>query len=319
MGKDMSFRTKSLLYLFFFMLVAIVSAVQYASAADKNAILAEVGPYKLDAKTFEEQIKSLPPQLQMMVAQNPQAKEQLVERWTQITLLAMKARDMKLDQDPEVKSRIEDLKNSLLAQEIIRKEIDKDIPVSDQEAKEFYEKNKAEFSQPEMIKARHILIRPQGNSEKAWKEAEAKAKDIKKKLEKGADFAQLAKQYSEDPGTKDKGGELGLFPKGRMVPEFEKAAFALKVGEISAPVKTQFGYHIIKVEEKKPAETKPLKDVMSQVKQMVKMEKQQNELEKLIDQIKTKYPVKIHKDAISALQVESPAQTQAVPHPTKSK
>lgn len=318
MGKDMISRPKLLFYLFFVLMGAFILPQYARAAADKNPILAEVGPYKLDTKTFEEQVKALPPQLQMMIAQNPQAKEQLVERWTQITLLAMKARDMKLDQEPEVKSRIEDLKNSLLAQEMIRKEIDKDISVSDEEAKDFYEKNKAEFSQPEMIRARHILIRVQsGAPEKAWKEAEAKAKDIKKKLEKGADFAQLAKQYSEDPGTKDKGGDLGLFPKGRMVPEFEAAAFALKPGTISAPVKTQFGYHIIKVEEKKPAEVKTLKEAMPQVKQMVKMEKQQEELKKLIDQIKTKYPVKINKDAISAMQSEMPAQ--AMPHPAKSK
>jgi peptidyl-prolyl cis-trans isomerase C len=318
MEKDMVLRPRLLFYLFFMLMAAAVLPQCANAAADKNPVLAEVGPYKLDMKTFEEQVKSLPPQLQMMVAQNPQAKEQLVERWTQITLLAMKARDMKLDQDPEVKSRIEDLKNSLLAQEMIHKEIDKDVAVSDEDAKNFYEKNKAEFSQPEMIRARHILIRVQsGAPEKAWKEAEAKARDIKKKLDKGADFAQLAKQYSEDPGTKDKGGDLGLFPKGRMVPEFETAAFALKPGAISAPVKTSFGYHIIKVEEKKPAEVKTLKEAMPQVKQMVKMEKQQEELKKLIDQIKTKYPVKINKDAISAIQTESPAQ--AMPHPAKSK
>ncbi|MGQ9812190.1 MAG: peptidylprolyl isomerase [Dissulfurimicrobium sp.] len=318
MKKDMVFGQRLLFYLFF-MLMAVAVLPQYVNAAaDKNPVLAEVGPYKLDMKRFEEQVKSLPPQLQMMMAQNPQAKEQLVERWTHINLLAMRARDMKLDQDPEVKSRIEDLKNSLLAQEIIHKEIDKDVAISDEDAKNFYEKNKAEFSQPEMIKARHILIKVQsGAPEKAWKEAEAKARDIKKKLDKGADFAQLAKQYSEDPGTKDKGGDLGFFPKGRMVPEFETAAFALKPGTISVPVKTQFGYHIIKVEEKRPAEVKTLNEVMPQVKQMVKMEKQQEELKKLIEQIKIKYPVKINKDAISAIQIEPPVQ--AMPHPAKSK
>lgn len=318
MEKDIIFRPKLLFYLFFMSIAAAVLPWQADAAPEKNAVLAEVGPYKLDTKTFEEQVKALPPQLQMMVAQNPQAKEQLVERWTQITLLAMKARDMKLDQTSEFKSKVEDLKNSLLAQEIIRKEIDKDVPVSDEDAKKFYEKNKSEFSQPEMIKARHILIKVQsGAPEKTWKEAETKARDIKKKLEKGADFAQLAKQYSEDPGTKDKGGELGLFPKGRMVPEFENAAFALKAGEISAPVKTPFGYHIIKVEEKKPAEVKTLKEAMPQVKQMVKSEKQQTELKQLIDQIKTKYPVKINKDAISAINTEPPVQS--MPRPAKSK
>lgn len=120
---------------------------------------------------------------------------------------------------------------------VINKLLDKytkDVKVTVDEEQKYYNDNKSQF---EVVKASHILV----SDEKT-------ANEIYDKLMKGADFATLAKQYSIDPGSKDKGGELGEFPRGVMVPEFDKAVFALKKGEISKPVKTQYGYHIIKSE-----------------------------------------------------------------------
>ncbi|MGA2409672.1 MAG: peptidylprolyl isomerase [Candidatus Binataceae bacterium] len=127
---------------------------------------------------------------------------------------------------------------------------------SDEDIQNFYDDNvKTMFTHPAEVSARHILISaPAGSSPKELGAAKAKAEDILKKLKGGADFAALAKQYSDDPGTKDKGGDLGSFPRGEMVKPFEDAAFSLKPGELTI-VQTQFGYHVLRVDAIQPAGT----------------------------------------------------------------
>lgn len=267
---------------------------------EKENILAQVGSYKLTLEEFESQIQSLPPQLQMALLRNPQMKEQFLDRWVDITLIAQEARDKKLDQDPEIQAKMEDIMNAVLAQEFLQREIEGKVKITDDEIETYYKGHKEEFTSPESVKARHILLKvPEGADEKLWKEAESKAKDIKKKLENGEDFAELAKKFSDDPGSKNKGGDLGFFTKGRMVPEFESAAFSLKPGELSDPVKTDFGYHIIEVKEKKAASTKALPEVQAQIRQTLQREKQQQLQDELIEKLKAKYPVKVNRDLLT--------------------
>lgn len=143
----------------------------------------------------------------------------------------------------------EEAKNNLLINKLIDSWT-KDVKISDEDIKKYYESNKSQF---EVVKASHILVAD-----------EKTANEIYNKLMQGADFAQMAKQYSIDTSTKDKGGELGEFPRGTMVQEFDNAVFNLKAGEISKPVKTQFGYHIIKSEG---ITVKSLDDVKDYIKQ----------------------------------------------------
>ncbi len=124
------------------------------------------------------------------------------------------------------------------------------VQISEQELKQFYDKNAERFSRPEQVQARHILLKLDGKNEEDVKK---QADDLVRQLRAGADFAALAKQYSEDPGSRDRGGDLGLFGRGRNVPEFENAAFSQEPNAIGDPVKTQFGYHIIQVVSKQPA------------------------------------------------------------------
>ncbi|RME14625.1 MAG: hypothetical protein D6797_08400 [Bdellovibrio sp.] len=129
------------------------------------------------------------------------------------------------------------------------------------EMEDYYKKHKVKYFQPEEVHARHILIKVKNGDEK---KALAKIKEIEAQLKKGASFKELAAKYSEGP-TRKKGGDLGYFQKGKMVPEFEKVAFSLPVGKVSGPVKTSFGYHLIKVEDKKKAHTKPFEEVRTEV------------------------------------------------------
>lgn len=138
-------------------------------------------------------------------------------------------------------------KNNLLINKLVS-DWTKNVKVSDSDAEKYYNDNKSQF---EVVKASHILVAD-----------EKTANEVYDKLQKGANFADLAKQYSTDTGTKDKGGDLGEFPRGTMVSEFDQAVFALKAGEISKPVKTQFGYHIIKSEG---TSIKPFNDVKNSI------------------------------------------------------
>ena len=134
--------------------------------------------------------------------------------------------------------------------------------INDQQARAYYQAHLKDYSVPDQVKVRHILISvPKGADAKTDAAAKAKAEDVLKQLRAGGDWTALAKKYSDDPGSKAQGGELGMLQHGVTVPEFDKAAFALNPGQISEPVKTQFGYHIIQTEEKQTAHTKPFDEV----------------------------------------------------------
>jgi parvulin-like peptidyl-prolyl isomerase len=140
------------------------------------------------------------------------------------------------------------------------------IEPTEQELSAYLEEHREDYDTPEEVHARHILIRvPEGASEAEIAQAKKQIEDIKKELENGADFAELAKKYSQDPGSAPNGGDLGFFRRGQMVKEFEDAAFSLEPGQISDPVRTQFGFHLIKVEEKKPAQHPELAQIRERV------------------------------------------------------
>ncbi|HEY9854564.1 MAG TPA: peptidylprolyl isomerase [Stenomitos sp.] len=180
--------------------------------------------------------------------------------------------------------------------EKLQKEATKDLTVTDQQIKEFYAKNKAQFTHTEEVNASHILIKfDEQAKDKAKDEARAlaKIKEIQAKLKAGGDFAELAKANSEDPGSKDSGGNLGFFGKGRMVPEFEKAAFALKEGQVSEPVKTNFGYHLIKRGEMRPARTESLAEVTPQIREQLVGQQRNGAFQKYVDSLKKDAKIEI--------------------------
>jgi peptidyl-prolyl cis-trans isomerase D len=140
------------------------------------------------------------------------------------------------------------------------------VAITDEEAQKYYDENAAEFAEPESVRARHILFRVSSSTSEEEKAAiRARAEAALARLNGGEDFAAVAIELSEDQSNAPQGGELGFFPRGRMVPEFEEAAFSVEPGKISGIVETDFGMHILKVEEKRPAGTRPLADVRAQI------------------------------------------------------
>jgi peptidyl-prolyl cis-trans isomerase D len=146
-------------------------------------------------------------------------------------------------------------------------------PPTQQEIEAYYDAHKGEYSVPEQAKSRHILIKVAPNADaKEDAAAKAKAEDILKQIQKGANFADLAKKYSDDPGSKDNGGELGFARRGMMVPQFDNAIFTQKIGDTKI-IKTQYGYHIVQVEERQPAHTQSLADVLPTIQATLMREK----------------------------------------------
>lgn len=171
----------------------------------------------------------------------------------------------------------EDIQTYLLAEKMIKPS----IKVTEEEMKTYFEENKESFDQKEQVKASHILV-----------EDEATAKKVKKELESGKDFAELAKEYSTDASNAAKGGDLGYFGKGEMAKEFEEAAFGMNVGEVSAPVKTDFGYHIIKVADKKAAKTAVFEEHKEEIKESLFDQKIQTEYPNWLEKKKADYKIK---------------------------
>jgi len=178
------------------------------------------------------------------------------------------------------------ISRDLAIRELIDKQVTQKVVVTDEETKAYYDANPDQFKQPEQVKARHILIKIDANASETQKaDARQEIKKIQQKLRNGDDFAGLAKEYSQGPSSV-KGGDLGFFKRGQMVKPFEDAAFALKPNEISDIVETQFGYHLIKVEEKKPGTTLAFTDIKDRLNQHLKEQKIDKDAKEYIDGLK---------------------------------
>ena len=169
------------------------------------------------------------------------------------------------------------------------KAVESRVQVSDAEIQAFYDQNKDTFSRPEERRARHVLVKVDATADQATLDAAQKTiESVATRARAGADFAQLAAQYSDDPGSKNQGGDLGFFPRGRMVPEFDEAVFSMAPGAISDPIRTSFGYHVIQLVEVRPAGQRPLAEVKEQIKGQLRFPRLREEAAKLAKDLHAK-------------------------------
>lgn len=245
----------------------------------ENKVLATVDGREIK----QSDIHSLMQNLGQRAAQfsSPQGQKQLLDEIIAQELLYSEALENGFEKEENFITVLEQMKKSLLMQYAANK-LMSSVSVSDEEVKEYFEHNKSMFTQPKTVAASHILVA-----------SEEEAKKILEEINNGLDFAEAAQKYSSCP-SKDKGGALGEFSQGKMVPEFEQAAFSMNTGEISAPVKTQFGYHIIKVDKVNEAKESSFEEVKDEVKNQCQLDKQREVYFTKQEELKKKYPVTIN-------------------------
>jgi peptidyl-prolyl cis-trans isomerase C len=219
-----------------------------------------------------------------MLEANPQLKETVLKQFVQSIVISDLAKKKGFDQYPDIKEQLQFFSDNFLANEYLKREIAQKITVPDAEMKSYYDAHHDEFRTPETVKARHILVKLENTAtEDEKKKAREKVELYLKKIRDGEDFAKLASEVSDDPGSKARGGDLGFFPRGRMVKPFEDAAFALKPGDVSGIVETQFGFHIIRVEERKEPAVESFDAVKERLRQMLTQDRTRNEVNEFID------------------------------------
>jgi len=259
------------------------------SAVAPDAVVLTIGDQKITRAQFEVLLTALAQQGRP--ATSPAARRQVAEQYGEMEVLAQEARKRKVDQTPLVKQMMMVQADSYLARSFANQLTD-DVKLSDTDVQAYYSAHKGEY---EEAQASHILIRFKGSAvplkpnqkDLTEEEALAKAQDIRKQLSGGADFATLAKAESDDTGSAAKGGSLGKFTRGQMVAPFDQAAFSLPVGQLSEPVKTQFGYHIIKVDSRT---NKTLEEAKAEIEKQMKPKV----VQETVDKIKQQTPVTLN-------------------------
>ena len=191
-------------------------------------VLAQIGKTVITKADIDALVETLPPDVKGRV-ETPDQKRSFLDNYVQGNILAMEARAQNIDKQKAMQTRIEFATMSLLAQEYAKEVIAKAPKPSDSDIKKYYESQKAKFTTPAMVGAKHILVKVDAAAKpEEQKAALAKIEGIKKELTGGANFEQLAEKYSDDPGSKSRGGDLGLFSKDRMVPEFAQTGVCLE-------------------------------------------------------------------------------------------
>lgn len=246
---------------------------------DNNKVLAVVNGKEVTGEDYNLFINSLDPQLKAYFTQEEYNKD-IVNELVYQQLLYEEAIENGVDKEEDFLKVLEKTKQSMLKTYSLGKLLST-VEVTDEEMKDFYEKNKDLFKKGETAKASHILV-----------DEEDKANEIYEKVKDGDNFAELAKKFSTCPSS-ERGGELGEFQKGQMVKEFEDAVFSNEVGTITEPVKTQFGYHIIRIDDKKDASTLSFDEAKDRIYNELKRKKEQEVYNNKVDELKEKYKVEI--------------------------
>jgi len=270
-----------------------------ARAQDANPVLAKVNGAEIRQSDVDLAEQELGPSLAQL---DPATKKENVLAFLiDMKVVAKAAEDRKIQDTPEFKKRLDFARNRLLMDDVLA--VEGKSATTDEAMKKVYDEAAKQISGEQEVHAKHILV-----------ETEAEAKEVEAELKKGADFAELAKKKSKDPGASD-GGDLGFFTKDQMVPEFSAAAFKLEPGQISDPVKTQFGWHVIKVEEKRNRQPPTFDQVKAQIEQYVTRKAQSDYVSKLRQTAKVE---RLDQPAAKPADAAKPAEAAKTPDAAKT-
>ena len=231
-------------------------------------------------------------------------KDKFLDELVKKELVYQYAKKMRLNKDTEYLDKINEFEKMTLVTMLLKKEIEEKIVLDDANVKEFYDNNSDKFRIGTEIKASHILVK-----------TEDEAKDIVSKLKKGSEFSSLAKKHSLDKASGAKGGDLGYFGRGKMVPEFERAALSLKPGELSDPVSTRFGYHIIRLDDIKEGKLASFEQSAESIRRQLAAQKQKDLFDKFIEELKADTETSKEVDALATITLPWEQAAPAAPQP----
>jgi peptidyl-prolyl cis-trans isomerase C len=253
-----------------------------AEGADPGRVVAKVNGADITYAQFKAHLSRLERDQRPIP---PERYGEILHAMAQQEILTQRAVAEGLDKDPVIVARIEQMRRNILIEELVRQRIVPQISVTEEDVRKAYEDNKGLFS-VDTVAVRHILVKTQ-----------AEAEALLKELEAGKDFAELARARSEDAGSKEKGGDLGMISRGQTEAEFEEEAFRLKDGEISPVVKTQYGYHILKGGPHGSA-AKPFADVKEEIRQALLQIRQREAFQQYLLEAEKQATIEIHEDRL---------------------
>lgn len=254
-----------------------------AGSAHAAVELAKIGSKSITDSDLKGLVGNVSEGQKQQINGDPEIKNRMIDNLVVEELFVQEAEKTGVNKDKEYQTALERARRQILAQRYLQKSVQPKI--TDGNVKSFFDKNKARYSQDE-VHAQHVLLKE-----------ESEAKEVYEKAKKGDDFETLAKKYSKDPSAATNGGDLGFFTRSRMVPQFADKAFSMAKGEISEPVKSPFGWHVIKVIEKRDG--KPVK--FDEIKDQVRQDFQNESINDLIASLKKSNKVVIHEDKVKSL------------------
>ena len=308
----------------------VASVARVAERAPEDKIIAKVGTEVIRESDIEIGLNGISPQQRKEVDGNPEARQRFVKSFVEFRLLVAKGRKLGLDKTDLFNKKMAFAADQIIATDVMAHDsegLKKKIEMTDAEMRAYYDAHKDKFQSPaDTYSARHILVKVKANEgdKEGLSDADAKAKiaKIQAEMKAGKKLADLAKAYSDDPGSKDNGGLYENFDPGQMVAEFGNAVKTQPIGVVGEPVKTQFGYHLIEVTAKTPKGTpKPLESVKGEIQKIVGPERQEKVWSEYLEGIKKEIPFEYYGESkISAVKADVPAKTapKAAAEPKKT-
>lgn len=282
----------------------ILLALIACTKKEQGKTLATVDGDTITMEQFSAELDKIPTNMKMLVV-SQSGKRNFLDRLVVKKLLLKEAKKENLEKNKEFQDRLNDIKDQLIIESLLKKKVQLNLNLTDADLKKYYETNQEQFKKDREIETSQIVLK-----------TEQEAKEIQGKLLKGESFEDLARAYSIDPSAKASGGKIGFHSKGNLIPEYEQAAFKLtKVGQLSPIVKTQLGYHIIRLEGSKPPSYVSFEEVKEFIKQKMGQEKQAEVLEKYIGELKKSAKITINEDL---LKEEKKAAEPATTEPAKA-
>ena len=279
-----------------------------AFAEEVNPVVGKVGNFALREADVDRLISYQSAQLQKQLQESPEQRSELVRQILLKKAVADRARKEGFEKKPEVKEQLGYVIDDFLAREYLTKVVTANVTVPEEEMKKYYKENEKEFQLPEEVKVRHIFVSVAKDATPEAKEkARAKAEGLLARLKQGEDFAKLAAASSEDTSSGAKGGELGTISPGGSVEAFEKAAFALKAGEISGVVESPYGFHIIRVDERKEPRLATFDEAKEYIEKKLQGEFQEKKARDFIDRLAKESGLEVTEEKAPAAPPATPA------------